>query len=521
MVLGSSAYLVIPFPIEKEAKVVPAISREFFTPHEPIKIESDADIVEENGVIGGDGSPENPYIIGYWRIEGENQGFSITITNTTKHVVIKMNIVCNSALGILIENATNITVEKNFVYGCNTGIKCGNSTELVICNNTCLNITFTGFELLGSSGCVFGNTAIRCYTGFYLYAPRDYAIKFYENTAASNYKGVELTSTLEVNSNIVVFNRGPGVAGWFGCASTISLNKIAYNGVCWFPGVGFSSACGTIFHHNVFIENNASNPGTYMGWTLWDDGAGGNYWWDWLEPDNNGDGIVDIPRVVVPGVNETDHFPLTEPPELTIIPMLMPTMNFSEEVIFRAEVIASRSAVKNVAVSYKTFDEENYISIEMERTSGNESRGNYTAKMMTHEVETILEYYYSAVAEDGSVKKSPVYRCLVNGPPCPPLNLTSTVCQNKVFLRWNSPSSTGLSSLSGYHIYRGLSIENKTILCAVDADTTTFVDSNVTPGITYYYHVTAVNAIGESEPSNTVSATPGCAPSPPRTLLLR
>ncbi|MEM3492938.1 MAG: fibronectin type III domain-containing protein [Thermoplasmata archaeon] len=74
-------------------------------------------------------------------------------------------------------------------------------------------------------------------------------------------------------------------------------------------------------------------------------------------------------------------------------------------------------------------------------------------------------------------------------------------------LKWDVPLDTGAPPLTGYNIYRGLRTENKTLIASVDASTTTYVDNSVTPGLTYYYHVTAVNAIGESEPSNTVSVT--------------
>ncbi|MEM3567565.1 MAG: fibronectin type III domain-containing protein [Thermoplasmata archaeon] len=92
-------------------------------------------------------------------------------------------------------------------------------------------------------------------------------------------------------------------------------------------------------------------------------------------------------------------------------------------------------------------------------------------------------------------------------PSCPQ-NLEVYIIHSKtIIIRWNEPSFIGVPELTHYGIYRGVSTETKSLLATVDANTTTFVDTNVTPGITYYYHVTAVNAIGESEPSNTVSVT--------------
>ncbi len=47
---------------------------------------------------------------------------------------------------------------------------------------------------------------------------------------------------------------------------------------------------------------------------------------------------------------------------------------------------------------------------------------------------------------------------------------------------------------------------------------TTFNDTSVTPGITYYYKVSAVNSYGEGPLSNEAFATPFTVPSAPMNL---
>ncbi|MEM3445373.1 MAG: fibronectin type III domain-containing protein, partial [Thermoplasmata archaeon] len=91
--------------------------------------------------------------------------------------------------------------------------------------------------------------------------------------------------------------------------------------------------------------------------------------------------------------------------------------------------------------------------------------------------------------------------------PSPPISFTALPEKRKIHLQWKPPHDTGSPPLTLYCVYRGRNPENKSIIASVDANTTTYVDSNVTPGLTYYYHVTAMNAFGESEPSNTVSVT--------------
>jgi fibronectin type 3 domain-containing protein len=61
-----------------------------------------------------------------------------------------------------------------------------------------------------------------------------------------------------------------------------------------------------------------------------------------------------------------------------------------------------------------------------------------------------------------------------------------------------------------YNVYRGTSSggESTTPLNPSQITTTSYTDTNVTHGTTYYYIVEAVDSAGNSSPSNEVSATP-------------
>ncbi|MEM3567438.1 MAG: fibronectin type III domain-containing protein [Thermoplasmata archaeon] len=97
--------------------------------------------------------------------------------------------------------------------------------------------------------------------------------------------------------------------------------------------------------------------------------------------------------------------------------------------------------------------------------------------------------------------------------PSPPRNLVATAGHSKIFLNWETPGSDGGSTITGYKIYRGTSSGNLTYLTTVGTQLN-YTDTAVTLGTTYYYAVSAVNAIGESALSNEASATP-LAPSVP------
>ncbi|MDH2907931.1 MAG: fibronectin type III domain-containing protein [Candidatus Nitrosotalea sp.] len=83
-----------------------------------------------------------------------------------------------------------------------------------------------------------------------------------------------------------------------------------------------------------------------------------------------------------------------------------------------------------------------------------------------------------------------------------PQNLVATAGNNQVSLTWNPPASDGGSPITGYDVYR-----NGTEI-APNITSTSYTDTGLTNGDTDTYQVTAVNAVGQSQPSNSASATP-------------
>jgi fibronectin type 3 domain-containing protein len=101
-------------------------------------------------------------------------------------------------------------------------------------------------------------------------------------------------------------------------------------------------------------------------------------------------------------------------------------------------------------------------------------------------------------------------------PSAPSLN-SATPGNGSVALAWSAPSSNGGSAISAYKVYRGTSSGNETLLTTL-GNVTSWTDSGVTNGTTYFYKVTALNSVGESAASNELSATPtqpATAPGPP------
>lgn len=67
---------------------------------------------------------------------------------------------------------------------------------------------------------------------------------------------------------------------------------------------------------------------------------------------------------------------------------------------------------------------------------------------------------------------------------------------------WSPPLSSGTSPLTAYRVYRGTSPSALSLLAEVGPGTTTYLDSTAPSRVIVWYHVTAVNASGESPPSN-------------------
>lgn len=87
---------------------------------------------------------------------------------------------------------------------------------------------------------------------------------------------------------------------------------------------------------------------------------------------------------------------------------------------------------------------------------------------------------------------------------------TSAFGLGPVALTWQAPSSDGGSPVRDYFIYRGTSSGTETFFASTSGSTMSYMDNSTSPASTYYYHVAAVNAAGESQPSNETTVTVSC-----------
>ncbi len=98
--------------------------------------------------------------------------------------------------------------------------------------------------------------------------------------------------------------------------------------------------------------------------------------------------------------------------------------------------------------------------------------------------------------------------------PSGPTNLTVTPGAAGATLHWTASTS---GSPTSYSIYRGTATDGEAVtpVATVSGTTTTFADTGLTNGKTYFYNVAASNSVGVSPDTNEVSVSPGSATAAP------
>src|SRR5207249_3686342 len=101
--------------------------------------------------------------------------------------------------------------------------------------------------------------------------------------------------------------------------------------------------------------------------------------------------------------------------------------------------------------------------------------------------------------------------------PDAPQKLDAIAGNGLVTLQWSGPGFDGGAPVTGYKIYRGTTSGGTTLLVTVAGGNDSYADRGVPNGVTYYYAVAAVNAVGTGPRSPPISATPKGSSSGPDT----
>ncbi|WP_273322502.1 fibronectin type III domain-containing protein [Vallitalea guaymasensis] len=179
-------------------------------------------------------------------------------------------------------------------------------------------------------------------------------------------------------------------------------------------------------------------------------------------------------------------------------------------------IISATSGNQIVELSWNDVEgAENYI-IKRSTTSGS----GYTviAENITETTYTDAEvtngttYYYVVVAnsvagESGNSEEVTATPKEPTTVPIVPANITPTAGNQTVEFNWDS-----VPDADSYVVKRSTTSGSEYTMIAENITETTYVDTELTNGTTYYYIITAKNKVGESDNSQEISATPNLLP---------
>ncbi len=363
-----------PYQVSDESPDVPALQdsshdaivRAYLRPIKPfhtITINSNSDFTAANGVIGGNGTKDNPYIIGWWDIDAHGNSYAISITNTTAYFVIRNSYMHNTTNGegIALHNVQNGYILKNILYDNYYGVSFSSSYHNTLASNKFFHnvhpiYVITTTNSLYYNQTIYSNNTVGGKPLYYISNKNDYTL---ENVEAG-YIGVFQSTNITIQN--VTLDGGGEI--FFEHASNVQLIYSNINGTRWGLTIRYSSGIrvfGNYFTNNVYaivtygVKDSSFNNNTFSNnnyglritnsqnnsiyhnnflnnvhqaydntnntWSL-SPPVGGNYWSDYNGTDTNHDGFGDTPYIIQGG-NAKDYYPLLHawdavPPQVTI-----------------------------------------------------------------------------------------------------------------------------------------------------------------------------------------------------------
>ena len=133
-----------------------------YTAHTPISISGNSQFTSANGVVRGNGTAGNPYVIENWSIDATGYSSAISIFGTSAYFIIR-NCSLSNANGDII-SITGVSVSNGQIInnicagGGIDGIYLSNCHNFLIYNNSCVDNTNWGIRIRNTDGItIFGN----------------------------------------------------------------------------------------------------------------------------------------------------------------------------------------------------------------------------------------------------------------------------------------------------------------------------------------------------------------------------
>ena len=243
--LSATWVIIIPltnFQTENNnSKVVISNFPNNYKHHKPIHIIGDNDFTPENGVVGGSGTSDDPYIIEGWEINASN-GIGIYVEDTTAHFIIRNCYIHDGILnpewpwdGITLWQVKNGAIKDCLILNNDDGISLFYSKDNTIKNVT-LSYNTDGIYLLGSANNMISNCKMINQTAIGILLRLSSSNKFNNCSLAKN-----LMNILEILSISNIFRycdiTNSSVFGIFDFYSVMNIYN--YNNICGNKEAGF------------------------------------------------------------------------------------------------------------------------------------------------------------------------------------------------------------------------------------------------------------------------------------------
>jgi len=208
--------------------------------HDKIRINGNSEFIYSNGVVGGNGTESNPYLIEDWEIRDLGTwDKGIEIINTDAYFIIRHVYIYSpesrlTQTGIRFSNVKNGIVENVSVMTVRYGLDIYGSSDCAIRNCSITNCT-VGIRISNSFNVNFYGCIIANNSGGIAVDSQCDSIIMSNNRVAWNHDGISAVSISTFNRNLAIFN------------NTFVGNK--------YSGMVVKSAMNVTLFNNSFIEN--------------------------------------------------------------------------------------------------------------------------------------------------------------------------------------------------------------------------------------------------------------------------
>ncbi len=244
--------------------------------------------------------------------------YGIDVGQNSHNTIVSGNTISNFFMGFHFAEANNLTVTGNTVFNSGRGMNVGYLEKSKFSNNEIYNIIAEAFFIAVCQNNSFtNNTIYNCKTAFDI--PESYGANnntFSNNIIYENTDGLRLSNCHNSSffNNSIYNNSQYGFYFYEIAANNTIFNNTIYNNSKYgiYLKAGYEPSYNNTVKWNNLIDN---NPGGTS--QAFDDGIintfAYNFWNEWISPDDEPDGIVDIPYSIDGSAINNDSYPLVSP----------------------------------------------------------------------------------------------------------------------------------------------------------------------------------------------------------------